>query len=142
MQLNKELFNSFTKQYQLSKTLRFELVPQQGTEKLVRQLFEKPEENHHEIIRKDLELSKSYKHVKKLIDCRHRSIIDEVLNKFTFNEKELAILNNNGDLEEDDDTDKKDPLKKLREKVASALDAKSKIMFDNKLLNPVKFLLL
>lgn len=46
--------SDFTKKYSLSKTLRFELQPQKGTEKLVRQLFEKP--NHHEIIQKDLEL--------------------------------------------------------------------------------------
>src|SRR3989339_416361 len=133
---NRQSFNGFTHKYQLSKTLRFELAPQGETGKLVRQLFEKPEENHHEIIRKDLELSKSYKHVKKLIDCMHRNIIDDVLSNFSFSGEGLETLNNNGELEEDDDTDKKDPLKKLREKVASALDAKSKIMFDNKLLNP------
>ena len=129
-------FDNFVKRYALSKTLRFELVPQQGTEKLIRKLFEKPEENHHEIIKKDLDLYKSYKNVKKLIDCRHRDIIDDVLSNFSFSGEDLETLNNNGELEEDDDTDKKDPLKKLREKVASALDAKSKIMFDNKLLNP------
>ncbi|MBI4947662.1 MAG: hypothetical protein HY840_14825 [Bacteroidetes bacterium] len=132
---NESIFEKFTNKYQISKTLRFELVPQQGTEKLIRKLFEKPEENHHEIIQKDLELFKSYKNVKKLIDCRHRNIIDDVLSNFSFSGEDLETLNNNGELEEDDDTDKKDPLKKLREKVASALDAKSKIMFDNKLLN-------
>ena len=127
-------FNDFTNQYQLSKTLRFELIPQDGTEKLVRQLFEKPEENHHEIIKKDLKLSKSYKNVKQLIDCKHRNIIDDVLYEFQFTPDQLEILNKTSKETHEENIDEKDPLAKLRKIVADALDAKSKIMFDAKLL--------
>lgn len=138
----KHLLQQFTHKYQLSKTLRFELVPQFGTEKLVRTLFAVPEKNHHETIRKDLELSKSYKKVKQLLDCRHREIIDNTLSGFKFSGDELEFLNGNKTEEDnsDDITDnkKKDPLGKLREKVSKVLDAKSKVMFESKIINKEK----
>ncbi|MBS1775217.1 MAG: hypothetical protein JSS64_02945 [Bacteroidetes bacterium] len=139
------MLSEFTNKYQLSKTLRFELIPQFGTEKIIRTLFEVPEENHHETIKKDLELSKNYKRVKQLFDCRHREIIDNVLSGFTFSKEELEFLESNKKEEDDSDdsentTDgkKKDPLSKLREKISKALDAKAKVMFESKLINVEK----
>ncbi|MDR1182709.1 MAG: type V CRISPR-associated protein Cas12a/Cpf1 [Bacteroidales bacterium] len=138
----------FINQYQLSKTLRFDLIPEPGTEKLVRTLLEIPEQNHHAIVQKDLELAKSYKKVKKLIDCRHREIIDNVLSCFRFNNDELKILydTNSEDNENEeeisadnnDTENEKELIKKLREKLSKELDKQTKIMFDNKLLNVAK----
>ncbi len=128
---------NFTNLYSLSKTLRFELKPESGTGKLIRTLFEEYGTNHHEIIDDDLKLSKSYKKVKQLMDCMHRNIIDDVLNKFNFTEEDLAKLNGNKvEMDVDDEQiNEKDPFAKIRERVAIELDKKSKIMFDKKILN-------
>jgi hypothetical protein len=138
--------NEFTNSYSLTKTLCFDLIPEAGTEQLVRDLFEQPEKKHHESIQKDLELSESYKKIKQLMDCRHRNIIDEVLSKFEFTEEELKTLfdkninndDNGGEDEthEDEDTEgKKDVFKQLREKLSKKLHEKANVMFDKKLLN-------
>jgi CRISPR-associated protein Cpf1 len=133
--------NEFTNLYQLQKTLRFELKPVGETEKLVRALFEVPEENHCEVIDKDLKLSKSYKQVKQLMDCRHRQIIDNVLSNFKFTEEELNLLSTKLSEEDTDASeigvgiDNKDPFGKIRERLSTELNKVAKIMFDNKILN-------
>lgn len=67
---NKELFNSFTKQYQLSKTLRFELVPQGETKKFIKEKG---------LLQQDETRAEDYKKVKKLIDEYHKDFIEDVL---------------------------------------------------------------
>lgn len=140
---------NFTNLYSLSKTLRFELVPQPeinkdaGTNLLIRKLFKVPEENHHDIIKKDLLLAKSYKNVKRIIDCMHRNIIDEKLEKFKFNDEDFRFLNEKSD-DENEVEDEKDKFAKLRKKIHEifyeGLDSDFKYcaaqMFNAKLLNP------
>lgn len=141
-QPKKSIWDEFTNLYSLQKTLRFELKPQGKTKELVRTLFINPEEHHHKLISDDLELSKNYKKVKKLIDCMHRNIINNVLSKHQFTGEELKKLDKNSNAEdndtETDNADKKDPFAKIRERLTKALNEESKIMFDNKLLNPKK----
>lgn len=70
MQLNKELLDGFTKKYQLSKTLRFELIPQGKTRE------------HIEIkglLQCDEQRAESYKKVKKIIDEYHKDFIEKAM---------------------------------------------------------------
>ncbi len=60
----------FTNQYQLSKTLRFELIPQGNTLKYI---------EAKGLLTKDEERATNYKEVKKLIDKYHKAFIDEAL---------------------------------------------------------------
>ena len=63
-------FNDFTNQYQISKTLRFELKPQGKTLEFIRQKGS---------ITKDQERAFSYKIAKKVVDAYHRNFIDTFL---------------------------------------------------------------
>lgn len=67
---NKNLFNNFTKQYQLSKTLRFELVSQGETGKFIKD---------KELLQKDETRAEDYKAAKKLIDEYHKDFIENAL---------------------------------------------------------------
>lgn len=77
---NQHLFSKFTNQYQVSKTLRFELKPQGKT-------LENIEKN--ELIQQDNQRAIDYKEVKELIDDYHRYFIEKVLNKISFKIEEL-----------------------------------------------------
>ena len=122
-------FKGFTNLYSLNKTLRFELIPQGETsEHIIAKWLD------------DTERAESYSKVKSLIDCRHREIINEVLGKFQFADKELNDLNSenvNADEDEldDFDNDKNDPLKKIRERLSKELTEKASILFSDKLIN-------
>lgn len=76
---NKNLFNNFTKQYQLSKTLRFELIPQGKTEKFIKEKG---------LVQKDETRAEDYKVAKKLIDEYHKDFIERALS-----DKKLSGLN-------------------------------------------------
>src|SRR3989338_8576181 len=67
---NKELFNSFTKKCQLSKTLRFELVPQGETEKFIKK---------NGLLKQDKDRVDDYRKAKKLIDEYHKDFIEHAL---------------------------------------------------------------
>src|SRR3989338_6403239 len=67
---NKELFNSFTKKCQLSKTLRFELVPQGETEKFIKK---------NGLLKQDKDRADDYRKAKKLIDEYHKDFIEHAL---------------------------------------------------------------
>lgn len=67
---NKTIFNNFTRQYQLSKTLRFELVPVGETERFIREKG---------LLQKDETRAEDYKVVKKLIDEYHKEFIERAL---------------------------------------------------------------
>ncbi|MCR4769648.1 MAG: type V CRISPR-associated protein Cas12a/Cpf1 [Bacteroidaceae bacterium] len=67
--------NNFTNLYQVSKTLRFELIPIGKTKKNI-------EENG--ILERDNKRAVSYKSIKKVIDERHKEFIEQKLNAFKF----------------------------------------------------------
>lgn len=63
-------YQSFSNLYSLSKTLRFELIPQGKTPDNIRQ---------HGLIAQDEQRAKDYQQVKKIIDDYHKYFIDEAL---------------------------------------------------------------
>lgn len=69
MEKNK-LFDNFTKQYSISKTLRFELISQRETEKHIKE---------KKLLEEDKERADDYKKVKKLIDEYHKDFIEQAL---------------------------------------------------------------
>lgn len=69
------VWNEFTHQYSLSKTMRFALIPQGKT----RQNIEA--EGEEGLLKQDEKRAEAYQKAKKLIDQVHRQFIDEVLGK-------------------------------------------------------------
>ena len=68
---SKRLYDdNFTKQYQISKTLRFELIPQGETEKFIKEKG---------LLKQDEDRADDYKKVKKLIDEYHKDFIERAL---------------------------------------------------------------
>jgi CRISPR-associated protein Cpf1 len=136
----KNSLSRFTNLYSLSKTLRFGLEPEPESQNFIKKLFES---NENDETVNDLERAKSYSNVKLLIDCMHREIINNVLKEFCFEEKELKKLNEleneEEEIEQDDSgEDKKDPLKKIREKLSRLLNEQAAVMFNKELINPKK----
>ncbi len=72
--------NKFTNLYELSKTLRFELIPKYNTPQML-------EDN--KVFKKDEILSKNYKEVKNWFDKLHREFIDDALHKTEISSKLL-----------------------------------------------------
>jgi CRISPR-associated protein Cpf1 len=64
------IFKDFTNQYSVSKTLRFELIPQGKTQKHI---------ESKNFLRDDEELAEKYKKVKKIIDEYHKDFIEKAL---------------------------------------------------------------
>ncbi|MDR2904540.1 MAG: type V CRISPR-associated protein Cas12a/Cpf1 [Helicobacteraceae bacterium] len=132
----------FTNLYSLHKTLRFELKPFGGTEKIVRKIFN-DELKLADEIKRDKELAETYKKVKTYIDCMHRNIIDDVLGEEAFFDKtELEKLQQKlQKSEEEKETDnKEDIFSKAREKIAKKLRKKvdEQKLFEKELLNSFK----
>ncbi len=80
--------NSFQNQYSLSKTLRFQLIPQGKTLDNI---------NESRILEEDQHRSESYKLVKKIIDDYHKAYIEQALGSF---ELKIASDSKNDSLEE------------------------------------------
>lgn len=70
---NKGLFDNFTKQYQISKTLRFELIPQGKTKEHI---------ETKGLLLRDEQRAESYKKVKKIIDEYHKDFIEKAMQGF------------------------------------------------------------
>ncbi|MBZ0202083.1 MAG: type V CRISPR-associated protein Cas12a/Cpf1, partial [Ignavibacteria bacterium] len=68
--MGKSIFDKFTNQYSLHKTLRYELVPQGKTEEHIKL---------QGLLRKDEERGEDYKRVKLLLDEIHKEFIEEAL---------------------------------------------------------------
>lgn len=82
------IFENFTKQYAVSKTLRFELIPVEATKNLIQEAGEK-KNILKEFLDKDRELQKEYSVIKKLIDEYHKDFIDKSLNGFSLDSEKL-----------------------------------------------------
>ena len=82
-QLKNSLWNQFINQYQVSKTLRFELKPCGKTEELIRKI--KNEKDYDSplapLILEDKKRAKAYKEVKKFIDNLHREFLNFALDE-------------------------------------------------------------
>ena len=104
---------NFTNLYQVSKTLRFELIPDKRTKDFLEQ---------SDIIVKDEHRAESYKIVKKIIDRYHKAFIEDVLSKTKL---QYANVGKSNSLEElyflYTKTNKTDADKKLLEKVQEQL---------------------
>ena len=76
-----KIWDQFTNQYSLSKTLRFELKPVGDTEKHIKAGGENAIIANVDgtLIGKDAKLANNYKVVKKLLDEMHRVFLNEVL---------------------------------------------------------------
>jgi CRISPR-associated protein Cpf1 len=114
MNINK--FNDFRNLYQLSKTLRFELIPQGKTLDNIRQ---------HGLIAQDEQRAKDYQQVKKIIDDYHKAFIDEALAN-----AKLENLQSYYELYVDKSNDDKKQLenikKELRKKLIAAVTSNDK----------------
>lgn len=80
------IFDKFTNQYQLSKTLRFELIPTEKTKEWLKK---------NQILEKDAVIDNSYNQAKPYFDVLHREFIEEALapekgNKLSFYDIEKA----------------------------------------------------
>lgn len=69
------VFNSFTRKYQLSKTLRFELKPVGKTEEFLKK---------NKVFEKDKLIDDHYHEIKYYFDALHREFIDNALQNFSF----------------------------------------------------------
>ncbi|MBQ9764161.1 MAG: type V CRISPR-associated protein Cas12a/Cpf1 [Phascolarctobacterium sp.] len=73
---------AFTKQYQVQKTLRFELIPQGKTQENI---------DARGFINEDLQRDENYEKVKILIDDVHKKFIEKTLRKVNYSWNELAV---------------------------------------------------
>ena len=80
------IWNEFTNQYSLSKTLRFELRPVGKTRENIKS---KKNSDGLTLISEDEVRAKEYKNVKKIIDEYHKGFIEESLSQVKFEEKDL-----------------------------------------------------
>lgn len=105
----------FTNLYQVSKTLRFELIPDERTKSIL---------EHSDLIAQDEHRADSYKAVKKIIDRYHKAYIESVLVSLKLPNDELERLHELYSKSQKNDADKKaldDVQNKLRKQIASAL---------------------
>lgn len=100
--MKKSLFEEFTNQYSLSKTLRFELIPQGKTKEFIEKKG---------LLEQDEDRAKKYKNVKKIIDEYHKEFIEKSLCGVT-----LKGLQNYMDLYLKPDKDDKDKTAFEKEK--------------------------
>ncbi len=109
---NNSIFSEFTKQYSLSKTLRFELRPQGDTLKHIKEKG---------LLKRDEQRAADYKLVKKLIDEYHKAYIEHALSNARLTDEGLrAFYDAYVQPERDMDALNK-AAEKLRKEVAAAL---------------------
>lgn len=111
-------FSDFTNLYQLSKTLRFELIPQGQT-------LENIEKNG--LLQQDEQRAKDYQQVKKIIDGYHKYFIDEALANTQLKNLELYYdLYVKRDKSEDDKKQLENIKKELRKKLIEGVKSNNK----------------
>ncbi len=120
----------FTNLYPVSKTLRFELIPDKRTKAILERT---------DLIAQDEHRAESYKLVKKIIDRYHKKFIDSVLGTLKLPLDDLDSLHELYSKSQKSDTDKKALEKiqdKLRKLIADALtkDSRYKRIFKKELI--------
>ena len=110
----------FTNLYPVSKTLRFELIPDKRTKAILEKT---------DLISQDEHRAESYKLVKKIIDRYHKAFIESVLGSFKLPNDDLNLLHELYSKSQKSDADKKAMEKvqdKLRKVIADALTKDSR----------------
>jgi len=110
----------FTNLYQVSKTLRFELIPDKRTKEIL---------EHTDLIAQDEHRAESYKTVKKIIDRYHKNYIDSVLGTLKLPESDIDELYELYNKQQKTDAEKNALEKvqgKLRKLIADALSKDSR----------------
>ena len=105
----------FTNLYPVSKTLRFELIPDKRTKAILEKT---------DLISQDEHRAESYKLVKKIIDRYHKAFIESVLGSFKLPNDDVNLLHELYSKSQKSDADKKAMEKvqdKLRKVIADAL---------------------
>lgn len=116
MSINK--FNDFKNLYQLSKTLRFELIPQGKT-------LEHIEKNA--LLQQDEQRAKDYQQVKRIIDDYHKYFIDEALSHVSLDDlPQYYDLYVKRDKSDDDKKQLENIRKELRIKLIEAVKSNDK----------------
>lgn len=126
MNINRNFFSSFTKQYQVQKTVRFALEPIGSTEK---RLID------NQIVEAARRKDSAYKIVKPIIDQKFRSYIDKVLQDcetMDWNELESVYIEYKNDNTEKNEGLLKKSQDKIRKKISKAFEnnAEYKDLFD------------
>ena len=120
------LFKDFTKKYQLSKTLRFELIPIGETENHIKEKG---------LIQKDEERAQKYNKAKKLIDEVHKDFIEIALKG-----KELITLKEYYDAYTKPERDAKEINAlndKMRKEISSWLKDNNPLKDEKKLIDEI-----
>lgn len=123
----KSIFDNFTRQYSLSRALRFELKPLPAT----RNFLELDKQENDKIFPKDKERAKDYFILKKYLDLLHRNFIIKSLGEFKESGKSIdfeKIYQNRNKLNEkeeatesdEDSNNKKDESAQLRRMIVSS----------------------
>ena len=101
----------FTNLYPVSKTLRFELIPDKRTKAILEKT---------DLISQDEHRAESYKLVKKIIDRYHKAFIESVLSTFKLPNDDLSLLHELYSKSQKSDADKK-ALEKLQDKLRKVI---------------------
>lgn len=128
--MSNNIYDKFTNLYSLSKTLRFELIPQGKT-------LENMKDNH--VIEDDKKRAESYKKAKKLIDEYHKSFINECMENYEIDNRDLEQYYHMY-MDKNKDKDKFDKLKgNLRKGISDAF-TKNKLygeIFSKKIITDI-----
>jgi len=107
----KKDFSSFTNKYQLSKTLRFELIPQGKTREHI---------ETKGLLQRDEHRAESYKKVKKIIDEYHKVFIEKAMKDFRLEGLEnFKLLYLKKEKEDKDKKELQEVMKGLRKQIAA-----------------------
>lgn len=110
---------NFVHKYSLSKTLRFELIPQGKTLHYIQE---------NGLLKQDEERSENYKKVKKIIDEYHKVFIKKALTNFRLNQELLSQYNEYYNIKQRDEKQKekfKELQGKLRKEIADRFNKHS-----------------
>ena len=99
--MSNSIFDKFTNQYSVNKTLRFRLIPVSGTKSPHSGQVDLcgPSDSttsqyikEKQLLQKDEDLADKYQKAKKVIDEYHKDYIDEKLSGFSFKEDDLQAF--------------------------------------------------
>lgn len=107
------IYNEFTHKYKLSKTLRFQLIPQGETQHFLEE---------HKVVEKDTRKDEAYQQLKPLIDNLHREFINvslapELVSDIDFTPYKISITDKKKDTKKIENA-----LKKISGEIVKAMD--------------------
>ena len=125
--MKKSVFDDYTKQYSVSKTLKFELIPQGETLENILKTGVLGEDEHRQ---------ESYKKVKKLIDEYHKVFISEALEGLHLDLSRFKILYSIPSRSADEEKEFEECQKKLRKQIVDHIkeDERFENLFNEKFI--------